>query len=139
MDDSWEIFVQSTNDEELVTLSATAIVGDIGGHLTLLYSSATCIREGILGKSLIRYNGKTVAEIDYSGPTLGPQQSVFKGQVLPGSHMYITPDLWVNTAPPKKKVVCTCGAAAVYGRDTNLHMDNVANTCELVLEARGLL
>jgi len=32
---------------------------------------------------------------------------------------------------PKPELVCTCGGWAVYGRDADIHADNVANTCDL--------
>jgi hypothetical protein len=138
MDDTWEIFIQNTNDEELVTVPATYINGEIGRRMTLSYPNSTFIRGGILGKVLVRFNGKTVAVIDYFHDPASQLQAV-AGQAFSFGYLNISSDMWVSGPAPKRVVKCSCGAAAVYGRDTTLHMDNISNTCELLLAERGLL
>jgi hypothetical protein len=125
--DTWELFIESKNQEELATVSLTISTGKIGEIAEFKFPTFHWKNSGQIGTFHYLKNGNPVARF------VAYPETVVYGSVCPAGTVCVKPDEWLpDAATVKKEPVCDCGGWATYGKDANLHEDTRFFTCSLV-------
>lgn len=126
MKDKWEIFVVAKDNEQDLGSFDALRRDDMSGYMDcidFLEIQGDCYTgTADIGYFHVYKNSAHYATIEPSFP-----MRVIAGQWQDGNLVvYQTHLVKAKPAP-----VCTCGAWVTYGRDSDLHADNIANTCDL--------
>lgn len=125
--DTWELFIESKNQEELATIPLIYVSGQIGDEVEFKFATFHWKNSGQIGTFHYLKNGKPVARF------VAYPETVTYGSVCPAGTVYVKPEEWLPDASVvKKEPVCDCGGWATYGKDANLHEDTRFFTCSLV-------
>lgn len=103
-----------------VKLAQSNVPGSVG---TLQISSGTYHKSGVIHSVKVYDNHVLYAQWEVTYPYTVAQGQSEKDTLV---HVYA-----ISLVGRPVAKVCTCGGWAVYGREADIHADDVANTCEL--------
>jgi hypothetical protein len=122
MDDKWELICTDFAGEQLFNFPVDEAQVSVDGSISVHCIRPTVQKGGFAYKLELRNNGQLVAcdSTTYSGKLLGAGYTYqfFKTTFTASDRVYSTRR-------------CTCGGWAVYGRDADIHSNDISNTCEL--------
>lgn len=125
--DNWLITAYNDNDEVLGVFPAL-FYSETTELVRLDAKSGVYSNSGRIKQAKVEKNGVHVATIKEPYDTW--YVATITGQVQPPHYVDIYKHEFLSDlAVPVKK--CTCGGWAVYGRDADIHSDDISNRCEL--------
>lgn len=120
--DKWHIIVIDKDVNELGTFECS-LEYEAADETHFDVKPGTYSRSGAIDLIKIYKNGNLYAKLPSNA-----YRAVLINQSEQGGALYVP---LINRVIMKSAPVCTCGGWAVYGKEADLHADNLVNTCDL--------